>query len=178
MDHTVLGKDFFNRPVQRVARELLGNDLCVIQENGRIIKMTVNETEAYDGEKDLACHASMGKTPRNEVMYGEAGVIYLYLCYGMHWLLNIVCGDNGYPASVLLRGTHEVKGPGRLTTRRGTAGRSTRPTALRRNGLWLEQKKTACFDIKTGPRVGVAYAGEYWAQKPYRFWFSKPESSA
>ena len=119
----MLGKDFFNRPVQRVARELLGNDLCVIQENGRIIKMTVNETEAYDGEKDLACHASMGKTPRNEVMYGEAGVIYLYLCYGMHWLLNIVCGDNGYPAAVLLRGTHEVKGPGRLTKRLGRDGR-------------------------------------------------------
>ena len=52
--------------------------------------MTISETEAYDGEKDLACHASKGKTPRNEVMYGEAGVIYLYLCYGMHWLLNIV----------------------------------------------------------------------------------------
>ena len=178
MDHAVLGKDFFNRPVQRVARELLGNDLCVIQENRRIIKMTVNETEAYDGEKDLACHASMGKTPRNEVMYGEAGVIYLYLCYGMHWLLNIVCGDNGYPAAVLLRGTHEVKGPGRLTKRLGIDGRLNRKTAIRSNGLWFEQKKTACFDIKTGPRVGVAYAGEYWAKKPYRFWFSKPESSA
>ena len=52
--------------------------------------MTISETEAYDGEEDLACHASKGKTLRNEVMYGEAGVIYLYLRYGMHWLLNIV----------------------------------------------------------------------------------------
>jgi len=178
MDHAVLRNDFFNRPVQRVARELLGNDLCVIQENGGIIRMTVNETEAYDGEKDLACHASMGKTPRNEVMYGEAGVIYLYLCYGMHWLLNIVCGDNGYPAAVLLRGTNEVKGPGRLTKSLGIDGRLNRKSATRSNGLWFEQQKSASFDIKTGPRIGVTYAGEYWAKKPYRFWFSKPESSA
>ena len=171
MDHAVLRKDFFNRPVQRVARELLGNDLCVIQENGRIIRMTVNETEAYDGEKDLACHASMGKTPRNEVMYGEAGVIYLYLCYGMHWLLNIVCGDNGYPAAVLLRGTNEVKGPGRLTKSLGIDGRLNRKSATRSNGLWFEQQKTASFDIKTGPRIGVTYAGEYWAKNHIDFGF-------
>ncbi|NBQ03477.1 MAG: DNA-3-methyladenine glycosylase, partial [Opitutae bacterium] len=87
MDHAVLGKDFFNRPVVRVARELLGADLCVSKKKGEVVKMTISETEAYDGEEDLACHASRGKTPRNEVMYGEAGVIYLYLCYGMHWLL-------------------------------------------------------------------------------------------
>jgi DNA-3-methyladenine glycosylase len=120
----------------------------------------------------------MGKTPRNEVMYGEAGVIYLYLCYGMHWLLNIVCGDNGYPAAVLLRGTNEVKGPGRLTKSLGIDGRLNRKSATRSNGLWFEQQKSASFDIKTGPRIGVTYAGEYWAKKPYRFWFSKPESSA
>jgi DNA-3-methyladenine glycosylase len=111
-------------------------------------------------------------------MYGEAGVIYLYLCYGMHWLLNIVCGDNGYPAAVLLRGTNEVKGPGRLTKSLGIDGRLNRKSATRSNGLWFEQQKSASFDIKTGPRIWVTYAGEYWAKKPYRFWFSKPESSA
>ena len=173
-----LGEDFFDRSVIDVAQEMLGATLRCRQKDGNVLRMIVNETEAYDGEEDLACHASRGKTPRNEVMYGPAGVIYLYLCYGMHWLLNIVCGDNGYPAAVLLRGTHEVKGPGRLTKKLGVDGRLNKKKAIKSNGLWFEQKKSACFDIKTGPRVGITYAGEYWAKKPYRFWFSKPESSA
>jgi len=134
----VLGKDFFNRPVVRVARELLGADLCVSKKKGEVVKMTISETEAYDGEEDLACHASKGKTPRNEVMYGEAGVIYLYLCYGMHWLLNIVCEREGYPAAVLLRGTLDVNGPGRLTRKLGIDGKLNRKRAIHSNGLWFE----------------------------------------
>ena len=141
MDQAVLKKDFFNRPVLRVARDLLGADICVGQKKGQVMKMTVNETEAYFGEEDLACHASKGKTPRNEVMYGEAGVIYLYLCYGMHWLLNIVCEKEGYPAAVLLRGTLEVQGPGRLTKKLGIEGKLNRQKAIRSNGLWFERGK-------------------------------------
>ena len=174
----MLKKDFFNRPVLRVARDLLGADICVGQKKGQVMKMTVNETEAYFGEEDLACHASKGKTPRNEVMYGEAGVIYLYLCYGMHWLLNIVCEKEGYPAAVLLRGVFEVNGPGRLTKKLGIEGKLNRQKANRSNGLWFEKGKPFEKEIKTGPRIGVSYAGEYWAKKPYRFWFSNPESGA
>jgi DNA-3-methyladenine glycosylase len=140
--------------------------------------MTINETEAYDGEEDLACHASKGKTQRNQVMYGEPGVIYLYLCYGMHWLLNIVCEKKGYPAAVLLRGTLEVNGPGRLTKKLGIDGQLNRKRAVYSNGLWFEQGDLVKKEIQTGPRIGVNYAGEYWAKKPYRFWFSKPESTA
>ena len=178
MDQAVLKKDFFNRPVLRVARDLLGADICVGQKKGQVMKMTVNETEAYFGEEDLACHASKGKTPRNEVMYGEAGVIYLYLCYGMHWLLNIVCEKEGYPAAVLLRGVFEVNGPGRLTKKLGIEGKLNRQKAIRSNGLWFEKGKPFEKEIKTGPRIGVSYAGEYWAKKPYRFWFSNSESGA
>ena len=173
MDQAVLKKDFFNRPVLRVARDLLGADICVGQKKGQVMKMTVNETEAYFGEEDLACHASKGKTPRNEVMYGEAGVIYLYLCYGMHWLLNIVCEKEGYPAAVLLRGTL-----GRLTKKLGIEGKLNRQKAIRSNGLWFERGKPFKNEIKTGPRIGVSYAGEYWAKKPYRFWFSNSKSGA
>ena len=174
----MLEKDFFNRPVVEVARDLLGMNLCVRQKKDQVIKMTINETEAYDGEEDLACHASKGKTPRNQVMYGEPGVIYLYLCYGMHWLLNIVCEKKGYPAAVLLRGTLEVNGPGRLTKKLGIDGQLNRKRAVHTNGLWFEQGDLVKKEIQTGPRIGVNYAGEYWAKKPYRFWFSKPESTA
>lgn len=174
----MLEKDFFNRPVVEVARDLLGMNLCVRQKKDQVIKMTINETEAYDGEEDLACHASKGKTPRNQVMYGEPGVIYLYLCYGMHWLLNIVCEKKGYPAAVLLRGTLEVNGPGRLTKKLGIDGQLNRKRAVYSNGLWFEQGDLVKKEIQTGPRIGVNYAGEYWAKKPYRFWFSKPESTA
>ena len=174
----MLEEDFFNRPVVEVARDLLGINLCVRQKKGQVIKMTINETEAYDGEEDLACHASKGKTPRNQVMYGEPGVIYLYLCYGMHWLLNIVCEKKGYPAAVLLRGTLEVNGPGRLTKKLGIDGQLNRKRAVHTNGLWFEQGDLVKKEIQTGPRIGVNYAGEYWAKKPYRFWFSKPESTA
>jgi len=174
----VLEEDFFNRPVVEVARDLLGMNLCVRQKKGQVIKMTINETEAYDGEEDLACHASKGKTQRNQVMYGEPGVIYLYLCYGMHWLLNIVCEKKGYPAAVLLRGTLEVNGPGRLTKKLGIDGQLNRKRAVHTNGLWFEQGDLVKKEIQTGPRIGVNYAGEYWAKKPYRFWFSKPESTA
>jgi DNA-3-methyladenine glycosylase len=153
-------------------------NLCVRQKKDQVIKMTINETEAYDGEEDLACHASKGKTPRNQVMYGEPGVIYLYLCYGMHWLLNIVCEKKGYPAAVLLRGTLEVNGPGRLTKKLGIDGQLNRKRAVYSNGLWFEQGDLVKKEIQTGPRIGVNYAGEYWAKKPYRFWFSKPESTA
>jgi DNA-3-methyladenine glycosylase len=174
----VLEEDFFNRPVVEVARDLLRMNLCVRQKKDQVIKMTINETEAYDGEEDLACHASKGKTPRNQVMYGEPGVIYLYLCYGMHWLLNIVCEKKGYPAAVLLRGTLEVNGPGRLTKKLGIDGQLNRKRAVYSNGLWFEQGDLVKKEIQTGPRIGVNYAGEYWAKKPYRFWFSKPESTA
>lgn len=174
----MLEEDFFNRPVVEVARDLLGMNLCVRQKKDQVIKMTINETEAYDGEEDLACHASKGKTPRNQVMYGEPGVIYLYLCYGMHWLLNIVCEKKGYPAAVLLRGTLEVNGPGRLTKKLGIDGQLNRKRAVYSNGLWFEQGDLVKKEIQTGPRIGVNYAGEYWAKKPYRFWFSKPESTA
>ena len=174
----MLEEDFFNRPVVEVARDLLGMNLCFRQKKDQVIKMTINETGAYDGEEDLACHASKGKTPRNQVMYGEPGVIYLYLCYGMHWLLNIVCEKKGYPAAVLLRGTLEVNGPGRLTKKLGIDGQLNRKRAVYSNGLWFEQGDLVKKEIQTGPRIGVNYAGEYWAKKPYRFWFSKPESTA
>ena len=83
-----LPEKFFYQDVKVVAQELLGKTLCVRQNQGTIIKDIISETEAYDGENDLACHASKGKTPRTSIMYEQGGVCYVYLCYGMHWMLN------------------------------------------------------------------------------------------
>jgi len=100
----VLKKSFFSRSADVVARELLGKALCVRLGVGTIERLVIHETEAYMGPDDLACHASKGRTKRTEVMYGEAGTIYVYLIYGMYEMLNFVTGDVGHPAAVLIRG--------------------------------------------------------------------------
>ncbi len=83
--------------------------------DGTLSQSFITEVEAYDGEQDLACHASKGKTPRTAVMYEPGGVWYVYLVYGMYHMLNIVTRSAGYPAAVLIRGTSGISGPGRLT---------------------------------------------------------------
>src|SRR3989344_8728643 len=112
--HKMLGKEFFDRPPQEVARDLLGKYLVRRVANKTVAAMII-ETEAYDGERDLACHARSGKTARNAPMFENAGTIYVYFTYGMHWMLNLVCGKKEYPAAVLIRGTELVSGPARLT---------------------------------------------------------------
>lgn len=168
-----LKKNFFDRDVKIVARDLLGCGLCVRSRQGQIKRQVISETEAYDGEKDLACHASRGRTARNEVMYGPSGYCYVYLCYGVHWLLNVVTGSMGYPAAVLIRGSQEIEGPGRLTKSLGVDGSFNGSKLSKRNRLWIEPKEARVTHIRSGPRVGVDYAGEHWAKVPYRFWFSK-----
>jgi len=100
----ILTSSFFDRPTPEVAREMLGKWLCRRMSDGEILRMRISETEAYDGHEDKACHAHNGKTPRNEVMFGKAGFWYVYLCYGMHWMLNVVTGPIDFPAAVLVRG--------------------------------------------------------------------------
>jgi DNA-3-methyladenine glycosylase len=164
-----LPRDFFDRPADRVARELLGCRLAVKRGDGRVSRHVVFETEAYLGGHDLACHGSRGMTPRNAVMFGPAGVWYVYLCYGIHWMLNVVTGGEGVPAAVLIRGVGEHVGPGRLTRAlgidRGFAGRP----AARATGLWFESGRPVPPRlVARTPRIGVGYAGD-WAAKPLRF---------
>ena len=110
-----LAAEFFDRPADRVARDLLGAWLAVRRDGGTVERHAIVETEAYLGGHDLACHGSKGMTKRNAVMFGPAGRWYVYLCYGMHWMLNVVTGDEGVPAAVLIRGVGEHSGPGRVT---------------------------------------------------------------
>jgi DNA-3-methyladenine glycosylase len=138
----------------------------------RVARHRITEVEAYDGENDLACHASKGRTKRTEVMYRPGGVWYVYLCYGVHEMLNLVTGPADYPAAVLIRGVEGISGPGRLTKRLAIDWRLNGADAIRVSGLWIEDDgfKLPRGALRTGPRIDVNYAGPKWAGKPWRFW--------
>lgn len=165
---TVLTHSFFSRETLTVARGLLGCALCH-RRGHKTVRFEITEVEAYDGPKDRASHAACGKTARNAPMFLQGGIWYVYFTYGMHWMLNIVAGREGYPAAVLIRGAGGISGPARLTKFLKIDGRLNGTVANRKTGLWIErgawipEKK-----IERTPRIGVAYAGR-WAKKPYRF---------
>ena len=108
-----LSQTFFLQPTLSVAKSLLGKKLVFDNCEG-----IINETEAYIGEDDPACHAARGKTPRNAVMYGPAGVSYVYFIYGMYFCLNFVTEKEGFPAAVLIRGVIPTKGVSIMRGRR------------------------------------------------------------
>ena len=165
----VLRGDYFARPADRVARDLLGAQLVVRAGDGGVSRHVIFETEAYLGAHDLACHGSKGMTKRNAVMFGPAGRWYVYLCYGMHWMLNIVTGAEGVPAAVLIRGAGAFVGPGRVTRGLGIDKAFDGLAADRPSGLWLEAGLPVRPRwIARTPRIGVSYAGD-WAEKPLRF---------
>ncbi len=159
---------FYKRPVLTVAPEMLGKYLCV-SEGKSVQRLRIFEVEAYDGPTDLACHGARGMTPRTEVMFGPGGYWYVYFIYGMYWMLNIVTGDKGYPAAVLLRGAGDLDGPGKLTRALGIDRSFNGQTATRRSGLWIEDGPAVSpKKIQRTPRIGVNYAGEC-SLLPYRF---------
>jgi DNA-3-methyladenine glycosylase len=123
-----LGRGFFARDTLTVARELLGQRLVRVA-GGRRLSGRIMEVEAYIGEEDTACHASVGRTQRTEVMYGAPGHAYVYFVYGMHHCLNVVTEREGFPAAVLLRAIEPDEG---LEVMRCT--RAGRPDAQLTNG--------------------------------------------
>ncbi len=168
---SVLGQKFFNRPTLDVARDLIGKHLCRRLQKGKILRARICETEAYDGFEDRASHAHSGMTPRTLVMFGPPGYGYIYLCYGVHWLLNISTREKDYPAAVLIRGVEGVSGPGRLT-RHFQIDRAFNGQLLNRvSGLWIEDHGTPVHpeEIKATPRIGIDYAGPEWSDVPWRF---------
>lgn len=177
MADPVVRREFFNRSTVTVARELLGMSLCRRMPNGRIRRSRIVETEAYDGFEDRASHAHRGATTRNVVMFGPPGQAYVYLCYGVHWLLNITTRESGYPAAVLIRGIDGAVGPGRLTKALAIDGTQNGRPVSRPNGLWVENPglRIDPGSIAEGPRVGVDYAGPEWAGMPWRFQLAADE---
>lgn len=121
----------------------------------------ITETEAYDSEQDLACHASRGRTPRSDVLYSPGGVWYVYLCYGIHEMLNLVAGPAEWPAAVLIRGVEGISGPGRVTRALGIDRTLNRAAAAPASGLWLEDDGWVPpgAAVNCTPRIGIDYAG-------------------
>jgi DNA-3-methyladenine glycosylase len=171
---------FFNQPTLSVARGLLGKYIVRRWRNGEIALM-ITEVEAYDGPRDLASHASHGRTPRTEIMFGEAGYFYVYFVYGMHWLVNVVAGRKDYPAAILIRAgicmdqkTGKkvlVSGPARFTKFLRITGAQNGKLADKKTGLWFEDRgmKIKNRNIVASKRIGVDYAGTVWKNKLYRF---------
>lgn len=167
----ILRPKFFERNAVKVAKDLIGCFLCTPKG-----KFMIVETEAYEGLKDLASHASRGKTQRNQTMFGGPGVWYIYFTYGMHHMLNIVCGSHGHPAAVLIRGITaspiSLLGPAKLTKYLNVDKTFNGKKSEIKTGLWLESARLNIYTkfkiIKT-PRIGVSYAGPIWSKKKYRF---------
>ncbi|HEY0980048.1 MAG TPA: DNA-3-methyladenine glycosylase [Candidatus Paceibacterota bacterium] len=160
---------FFARPALIVAKELIGTYIT-LRSGGKIERYKITETEAYVGPHDLASHSSKGRTKRTEVMYAAPSTIYIYLIYGMYYMLNIVTDEKDYPAAVLIRGIEEINGPGKLTKQLGIDKRLNGIMLGAKSGIWIEKDESAPLPkiIKT-PRIGVNYAGPIWAEKKYRF---------
>ena len=164
MDHA-----FYNRPTLDVARDLIGCRLCR-EMDGQVIRLPITETEAYDGPEDRACHAFKGRTQRTEVLFGPAGIWYVYLCYGIQWMLNVVAGPDDYPAAVLIRGAGEFDGPGKLTKALRITGAQNQMPVSPDSALWIEEGLPIPDEkIQRTPRIGVNYAGPDWSKRRYRF---------
>ena len=169
MSHAAkLSPDFFHRDCLEVAPDLVGKLLCRQQPDGSIKRLRITETEAYRGEEDTACHAHKGRTKRTEVLYAASGTLYVYLCYGIHWLMNVITGEQEQPQGVLIRACQGAEGPGRLTKALGITGEYTWQTVAECPDLWFEDD--GCRPgIQTAPRVGIGYASPEDQARPWRF---------
>ena len=162
-----LDRNFYLRPTLEVARDLIGKYL-VFKSGGQILSARLVEVEAYIGEDDPACHAAVGKTNRNEIMYGPGGYVYVYLIYGMYWMLNFVTGEQGIPQAALIRGVDAVMGPGRLSRQFEIQRDFYGESLVNSDRLWVEDHP-GNVEVISGLRIGIGYAGEYWASRPWRF---------
>jgi DNA-3-methyladenine glycosylase len=180
----VVPRSFFSRSAEEVAPELLGCLLVRDSAEGRRV-LRITEVEAYAGPLDPASHGYKGKTPRNAVMFGPPGFLYVYFTYGMHFCINFVCSPVGECSAVLIRAGEIVegvdlarvarsgssdrdlaRGPARLT-KALDLGREDNGLDLCDGGpLTVLERESSDFAVATGPRVGVSSAKEI----PWRFW--------
>lgn len=185
----MLNREFYRRPdVVEISRDLIGKVLCTFFD-GVLTSGMITETEAYCGRNDRACHANDGtRTARTEIMYGEPGRSYVYLCYGIHHLFNVVTNEKELADAVLIRGIQPLdgvsvmkerrgfestknlcNGPGKLTQALGIHT-SMSGCSLMEPPVWIEDRQLSIDvdQIKTSPRIGVDYAGDH-ALREWRF---------
>lgn len=185
----ILPKEFYNRTdVIQISRDLIGKVLCTFFDDTLTAGM-ISETEAYCGRNDKACHANDGtRTNRTEVMYGEPGHSYIYLCYGIHHLFNVVTNKKELADAVLIRGIQPLNGLSLMKERRGLSseknlcdgpGKLTQALSIKTEmsgcslmepPLWIEDRDFTIDEkrIDATPRIGVDYAGEH-AKRKWRF---------
>ncbi|MGM9648308.1 MAG: DNA-3-methyladenine glycosylase [Eubacteriales bacterium] len=157
----------FMLPANRLAPLLLGKLLCRRTDDG-VLRYRIIETECYLGEEDSACHAHRGKTPRNAPLYLQGGYAYVYLCYGIHSLLNVVSGAEGHPEAVLIRGIEGFVGPGRLTKAMSIDCGLNATDLTVSDELWLEDDGVT-LPYRTDCRVGIDYADPVDRERQWRF---------
>jgi DNA-3-methyladenine glycosylase len=163
-----LDKSFFLRDVLEVSPAMLGKIIVRKFADNHIEKYIITEVEAYSGNGDLACHASKGKTKRTEVMFRAGGLVYVYLIYGMHWMLNIVTGEKDDANAILIRGVKGISGPGRVGKVLQLDKSFYGEDLFTSERIWIENAEPV-VKFETSPRVGIDYAGEPWISKPWRF---------
>ena len=166
--NTRLPTSFYQRDVLKVAPELLGKTLVRKFSDGQTKRYKITEVEAYRGGDDKACHANKGKTPRTEVMFREGGLVYVYLIYGIYWMLNIVTGEENDSSAVLIRGLEDISGPGRVGKALHLDKSFYGEDLSTSERIWIVSSE-ADVSYSTNPRVGIHYAGEPWVSKPWRF---------
>ena len=195
-EHNPLPRTFYARSALTVARDLLGARLVHHEDGQPRLSGLIVETEAYTGLDDLASHGRNHITPRNEPMWGQPGMAYVYLSRGIHWMLNIVVEPEGAPAAVLIRALRPLEGLDLIATRRPdrtprqwTSGPGRLTTALAINsrynrvdmttpasGLWIEPGEAiADSAVRTGPRIGLGKTPEPWFSIAWRWWIAGDE---
>lgn len=166
MNSKILTKSFYFEDAETIAPRLLGK-ILVRRTEGGIIRAAITETECYKGTDDTACHASRGKTARTSVMFEEGGRAYVYLCYGMHNMLNIVTGAEGEPQAVLIRSLAKVQGPGRLTKAMEITRELNGEILYESDRLWLEDGES--LEYTQTPRIGIDYADKKDRERLWRY---------
>lgn len=162
-----IGREDYLRNAEELAPWLLGKILCH-RVDGTVIRAKITETECYLGENDTACHASKGKTKRNAPMYFEGGHLYVYLCYGMHSLINIVSGEKNSPEAVLIRGVEGASGPGKASKLMQIDTAFTGIDLCDAENIWLEDDGSVVKHT-VSKRIGIDYAKEEDRNRLWRF---------
>jgi DNA-3-methyladenine glycosylase len=164
-----LTKEFFIRDVLDVAPEMIGKNMVIRSADGTYGRFRITEVEAYRGVEDKACHACKGRTQRTEIMFHEGGRLYVYLVYGMYWMLNVVTGKENIPQAVLIRGVQNFYGPGRITKSFGIDRTFYGEDLDISERIWFEESGIAPV-VNTGHRIGIDYAGIFWKTRPWRYY--------